>query len=73
MPDNEGEDVSIWRVVTCCRAALRTSAEKGTPMELGYSSLASTGDNPLPFIIGGVIAVALVVLVIAFIVSRRKK
>lgn len=41
-------------------------------MELTYTSLASTGDNPLPFIIGGVVVLALIVLVVAFVLMRRK-
>lgn len=34
--------------------------------------LACTGDNPLPFIVGGVVVVALVVLVVAFVFMRRR-
>ena len=34
--------------------------------------LACTGDSPLPFIIGGVVVLALAVLVVAFVVMRRK-
>ncbi|MGO5317713.1 hypothetical protein ACTQZK_11355 [Paraeggerthella sp. LCP19S3_G8] len=41
-------------------------------MELAYGCLACTGDNPLPFIVGGVVALALVVLVVAFVFMRRK-
>lgn len=41
-------------------------------MELGYCGLACTGDSPLPFIVGGVVVVALVVLVAAFVLMRRR-
>lgn len=41
-------------------------------MESGFSMLASTGDNPLPFIIGGVVVLALIVLVVAFVLMRRR-
>ncbi len=41
-------------------------------MDLGYCGLACTGDNPLPFIVGGVVVVALIVLVVAFVFMRRK-
>ncbi|WP_260620176.1 hypothetical protein [Gordonibacter massiliensis (ex Traore et al. 2017)] len=38
-----------------------------------YGSLACTGDGPLPFIIGGVVVVAVVVLVVAFVLMRRNR
>ena len=41
-------------------------------MNSGCTELACTGDNPLPFIIGGVVVVALIVLVVAFVLMRRK-
>lgn len=47
------------------------SRKKGTRME-SIGSLACTGDSPLPFIIGGVVVLALAVLVVAFVVMRRK-
>lgn len=34
-------------------------------------SMACTGDNPLPFIVGGIVVVALVILVIALIMRRK--
>ena len=40
-------------------------------MELAQSALANTGDNPLPFIVGGIV-VALIVLVVAFVLMRRR-
>lgn len=42
-------------------------------MELGAAGLACTGDNSLPFIVAGVVTVALVVLVIAFVLMRRNR
>ena len=39
-------------------------------MELAQSALANTGDNPLPFIVGGIVVVALIVL--AFVLMRRR-
>ena len=44
---------------------------EGTCME-SIGLLARTGDSPLPFIIGGVVVLALVILVVAFVVMRRK-
>ncbi|WP_140396502.1 LPXTG cell wall anchor domain-containing protein [Gordonibacter sp. An230] len=41
-------------------------------MGLAQGALAGTGDNPLPFIVGGVVVVALIVLVAAFVLMRRK-
>lgn len=41
-------------------------------MDQGMHMLANTGDTMLPFIIAGVVVVALAVLVIAFILMRRK-
>ena len=37
-----------------------------------FGILAQTGDNYLPFIVGGVIVVALVVLIVALVLMRRK-
>lgn len=37
-----------------------------------FGVLAQTGDNYLPFILGGVIVVALVVLIVALVLMRRK-
>lgn len=36
-------------------------------------NLACTGDGPLPFIVAGVVVVAAVVLVIAFVLMRRNR
>lgn len=52
--------------------AVSAARRRGAFMELTYTSLASTGDNPLPFIIGGVVVLALIVLVVAFVLMRRK-
>ena len=41
-------------------------------MELAQNALASTGDNALPFIVGGIMVVAAIVLVVAFVLMRRK-
>ncbi|WP_280176553.1 hypothetical protein [Paraeggerthella hongkongensis] len=41
-------------------------------MDLAYGCLACTGDNSLPFIVGGVVVAALAVLVVAFVLMRRK-
>lgn len=41
-------------------------------MEWSVDALAQTGDNYLPFIVGGVVVIALIVLVVAFILMRRK-
>lgn len=46
--------------------------EEEANMELAQCGLACTGDNPLPFIVGGVVAVALIVLVVAFVLMRRR-
>lgn len=35
--------------------------------------LANAGDTALPFIIGGIVLVALVVLIVAFVVMKRKR
>lgn len=40
-------------------------------MELASAGLACTGDSPLPFIIAGIVLVAIVVLVVAFVLLRR--
>ncbi|RNL41562.1 hypothetical protein DMP08_09145 [Paraeggerthella hongkongensis] len=45
---------------------------KGSCMDLAYGCLACTGDNSLPFIVGGVVVAALAVLVVAFVLMRRK-
>ena len=37
-----------------------------------FGVLAQTGDNYLPFIVGGVVVVALIVLIMAFVLMRRK-
>lgn len=37
-----------------------------------FGVLAQAGDNYLPFIVGGVIVVALVVLIVALVLMRRK-
>lgn len=42
-------------------------------MELEACTTACLGDGALPFIVVGVVAVALVVLVVAFVLMRRKK
>ena len=44
----------------------------GYAMEWSVGALAQTGDNYLPFIVGGVVVIALIVLVVAFILMRRK-
>ncbi len=40
-------------------------------MELIDGMLASTGDGPLPFIVVGVVVVALIVAIVAFVLMRR--
>lgn len=35
--------------------------------------LANTGDTIVPFVIGGIVVAALVVLVIAFVIMRRSR
>lgn len=42
-------------------------------MNLAYCGLACTGDGPLPLIVAGVVAIALVVLLIAFVHTRRNR
>lgn len=37
-----------------------------------FGVLAQTGDNYLPFIVGGIVVVALVVLVVAFVLMKRR-
>ncbi|OUO88634.1 hypothetical protein B5F40_12325 [Gordonibacter sp. An230] len=49
-----------------------TKPKEATGMGLAQGALAGTGDNPLPFIVGGVVVVALIVLVAAFVLMRRK-
>lgn len=46
--------------------------EKEASMEIGQCGLACTGDSPLPFIVGGIVLVAIVVLVAAFFFMRRR-
>lgn len=41
-------------------------------MGSGYSVLAMTGDTYLPFIVGGVIVIALIVIIVAFVLMRRR-
>lgn len=41
-------------------------------MESNFNVLAQTGDSILPLVIGGIVVVALIVLVIAFILMRRR-
>ena len=41
-------------------------------MQQGLDALAQTGDSFLPFIVGGVVVVALIVAVIAFVLMRRR-
>lgn len=41
-------------------------------MQRELEALAQTGDSVLPLIVGGVVLIALVVLVVAFIMMRRK-
>lgn len=42
-------------------------------MEIGTAGLACTGDSALPFIVAGVVAVAAVVLIVAFVLMRRNR
>ena len=42
-------------------------------MEFGTAGLACTGDSALPFIVAGVVAIAVVVLVVAFVLMRRNR
>ena len=42
-------------------------------MEFETAGLACTGDSALPFIIAGVVAIAAVVLVVAFVLMRRNR
>ncbi|WP_267900882.1 hypothetical protein [Arabiibacter massiliensis] len=42
-------------------------------MGFGTAGLACTGDSALPFIIAGVVVVAVIVLVIAFVLMRRNR
>lgn len=46
--------------------------EKEANMEVGQCGLACTGDSPLAFIVGGIVLVAIVVLVAAFFLMRRR-
>lgn len=41
-------------------------------MEWEQVGLACTGDTAMPFIIGGIVLAALIVLVVAFVVMKRK-
>lgn len=42
-------------------------------MQTALNALASAGDNYLPFIIGGVVVLALIVLIVAFVLMRRSR
>lgn len=42
-------------------------------MELQTCTTACLGDSAMPLVIGGIVVVALIVLVVAFVLSRRKK
>lgn len=37
-----------------------------------FGALAQTGDNYLPFIVGGIVVVALIIVIVAFVLMRRK-
>lgn len=41
-------------------------------MEQGFGMLAQAGDSFLPFAIGGVVVAALAVMIVAFVLMRRK-
>lgn len=41
-------------------------------MESSFNLLAQTGDNYLPFIVGAIVVIALIVAVVAFILMRRR-
>ncbi len=41
-------------------------------MGSGFVLLAQTGDNNLPFIVGGIVVIALVIVVVAFVLMRRR-
>lgn len=41
-------------------------------MDSSFVPLALTGDNYLPFIVGGIAAVALVVVVVSLVLMRRR-
>lgn len=41
-------------------------------MQREFETLAQTGDSVLPLIVGGVVVVALIVLVVAFVMMRWK-
>lgn len=55
-----------------CDETQNGDSREGAAMELAQSALANTGDNPLPFIVGGIVVVALIVLVVAFVLMRRR-
>ena len=46
--------------------------EEGAAMGSGFALLAQTGDNNLPFIVGGIVVIALVIVVVAFVLMRRR-
>ena len=55
-----------------CDETQNGDSREGAAMELAQSALANTGDNPLPFIVGGIVVVAPIVLVVAFVLMRRR-
>ena len=56
----------------CYNRRLKGIGPKGDHMQQGLDALAQTGDSFLPFIVGGVVVVALIVAVIAFVLMRRR-